>query len=169
LSLFFGAPGCTFGYGCGCHYCRRVTHYHTYIIDSGYEIDYATRARQSYSYGFGDLNDDKRKFWNSYREQVSPEGEDADLFNLRFGQESQRVIAALKLGESGSEKAVKLLKGSALNDESEIVRIQSIMSLAKIGDASVAPTLRHIVEKDRSETVRSAALRALEKMDAESL
>ena len=169
LSLFFGLPICTFGYGCGCHYCTRVTHYNTYIVDSGFDVDYATRARQSYSYGFGGLNDDEKKFWNTYREQVSPEGEDADLLNLRFGEESQRLIAAMKLGESGNEGAVKLLKGSALNDESEIVRIQAIMSLGKIGDESAVPVLRNIAEKDKSQTVRAAALRALKKIEPDIL
>ena len=138
-------------------------------MDSGFDVDYATRARQSYSYGFGGLNDDEKKFWNTYREQVSPEGEDADLLNLRFGEESQRLIAAMKLGESGSEKAVKLLKGSALNDESEIVRIQAIMSLGKVGDKSAVPTLRYIAENDKSETIRAAALRALKKIGADIL
>jgi len=167
ISLSFGSPGCTFGYGCCCPFCTRVTHYCTYIVNSGFDVDYATMARRSYSYGFGGLSDDEKEFWKDYREKENLEGENADLFNLRFGEESQRLIAALRLGESSSEKAVKLLKGSALNDESEIVRIQAIMSLGKIGDASAAPTLKYIAKNDKSETVRAAAVRALKKIDPE--
>jgi len=165
LTFFFGSPSCILGYGCSCPYCRRVSIYHDYISAAGYNVDYATTARENFSYGFGGLNDDERDFWDDYKDQVDPQGKDEYLFDLRFGDEGARIAAAEKLAANPSEKALKLLKGSVLNDASDEMRMASAKALGSGGDESVMKTLLFVAKYDKSIKVRVAAIKALERID----
>ena len=164
-TFFFGIPSCTFGYGCPCSYCRRVSIYDDYISAAGHDADYATTARQDFSYGFGNLDDDEKDFWGDYKEQVNPQGEDEHLFDLRFGDEVARIAAAGKLAANPSERALKLLKGAALNDASDEVRIAAVKALGDTGNISVVKTLLFVAKYDKSIKVRVAAIKTLEKID----
>jgi len=75
-----------------------------------------------------------------------------------------RQIAAKKLGNMRSQKALPELLAALPTDPFWMVRCAMIQALEMIGDPGAIPTLREVAQNDSFQVVRSYAAKAIERI-----